>query len=220
MATGNLLAINPTNPQARLLDPVVELLKNDGVIIYPTDTVYALGCDITRRKAVERVSRIKGIQPDKAQFSCICADVSILSDYAAGITTPVYKLMKAALPGPYTFVVKASKNIPKHFQSSKKTIGIRVSDHPIPTELATRLGNPILTTSLHDEEDYLAEYLTDPHVMLERYGKLVDAVIDGGFGGNRPSTVIDVSGGEDAIVVLREGAGPLDPLNLVVEDER
>lgn len=218
MATAKLLEINPTHPQPRFLREVVEMLKNDGVIIYPTDTVYALGCDITRKKAVERVARMKGLQPDKANFSCICADVSILSAYASGISTPVYKLMKAALPGPYTFIVQAGKGVPRHFQSAKKTVGIRVTSHAIPTQLAQLLGNPILTTSLHDEEDDVAEYLTDPYLMHQRYANLVDVVIDAGFGGNMPSTVIDVSQGEDAILVLRQGLGELEPLNLSLED--
>jgi tRNA threonylcarbamoyl adenosine modification protein (Sua5/YciO/YrdC/YwlC family) len=210
------LEINALHPQPRLLDQVVEVLRSGGLVIYPTDTVYALGCDIQNKRAVERVCRIKGVDPEKANFSCICADVSILSDYAVGITTPLYKLLKSALPGPYTFVVKASKTIPRHFQSTKKTVGIRVSGHPIPTELARRLGNPILTTSLNDPTDEMVGYLTDPVEMFSLYQKQIDCLVDGGFGGLVPSTVIDISG--DRVMVLREGLGALEPLNLVLEE--
>lgn len=219
MATALRLELSATHPQPRLLEQAVAVLRAGGVVVYPTDTVYAVGCDIQQKKAVERVARLKGIAPEKANFSCICPDVSIVADYATGITTPLYKLLKAALPGPYTFVVKASKTIPRHFQSAKKTVGLRVPDHPIPRELARRLGNPILTTSLTNPEDPVLGYLSDPHQIYQLYARLVDAVLDAGFGGLVPSTVIDISGGEGAVLVLREGLGPLEPLNLVLEPE-
>ncbi len=196
----------------------MEILKEGGVIIYPTDTVYAIGCDIMNKKAAERLCRIRGIEPGKALFSCVCESVSIIGEYAVGVSTPVYKLLKRALPGPYTFILKASKKVPRHFQTRRKTIGIRVVDHPVTTAIVKALGNPLLTTSLKDSEDPL-EYKTDPELIHEKYGKIVDAVIDGGPGGIIPSTVIDVSQGEDNIVVLREGAGDLEKLNLVLKPE-
>lgn len=204
-----LLKINKDNPQERLLEKVVEALRNDGVIIYPTDTVYGLGCDINSKKAIERICQIKGVDPEKVSFSCICSDVSILSDYAVGVSTPIYKLMRRALPGPYTFIVKASKKIPRHFQSKRKTVGIRVVDNNIPTEIVRMLGNPILTTSLKTDPE-AEEYATDPELIFERYQKLVDFVIDGGIGGINASTVIDCT--EDEPIVLREGLGSLDVL--------
>lgn len=212
-----LLAIHPTDPQQRLIDRAVEVLADGGVIIYPTDTVYGLGCDILNRKAIERVARLKGVDPEKANFACICADLSIVADYAVNVSTPVYKLMRQALPGPYTFILRASKNIPHYFQSRKKSVGIRVVDHPIPTRIVERLGHPILTTSLKDEQHYL-EYPTDPREIYERYQRLVDLVIDGGPGGVEPSTIIDCSGGEGEIRVVREGKGPLAELGITVEE--
>lgn len=217
MYMAKLLRIHKDNPQPRLLEEVVTALRNGAVVIYPTDTVYALGCDIHNKKAFEQICRIKGVNPEKTNFSCICEDVGIVSDYALQVSTPIYKLLKAALPGPYTFLLNASKNIPKHVQSNKKTIGIRVVNHQIPTQIVRQLGNPILTTSLKDEADDMLEYLTDPELILERYQKLVDIVIDGGYGGLVPSTILDVSGGEGDIKVVREGLGPLEPLNLSIE---
>lgn len=206
-----LLRINKDNPQERLIDQVVECLQNDGVIIYPTDTVYGLGCNIHSKKAIERVCRIKNANPEKVNFSCICEDLSIVSEYANGVSTPIYKLMKKTLPGPYTFILKASKKIPRHFQSTKKTVGIRVVDHLIPTMIVRKLGNPIVTTSLKHEDEIL-EYRTDPELIYERYEKFVDIVIDGGYGGNVPSTIIDCSE-EDEIILIREGLGAIDILN-------
>ncbi len=211
-----LLKINPENPQDRHIDRVVECLRDGGVIIYPTDTVYGLGCDIKNRKAIERVAQIKGVDPSRTNFSCICPDLSILADYTTGVSNTVFKLMKAALPGPYTFILPASKNVPSFFQSKKKTVGIRVVSNPIPTLIVQRLGNPIVTTSLkHDDE--ILEYNTDPELIFERWGKLVDIVIDGGPGGNIASTIIDCSEGEGQITVLREGLGSLDLLD--IQDE-
>lgn len=203
------LRIHPENPQGRHIETVVDCLRKGGVIIYPTDTIYGLGCDIRNKKAIEKVCRIKGIKPEKANFSCICEDLKIIGEYALHVTTPMYKIMKRALPGPYTFIVEASKSIPRHFQSRKKTVGIRVIDHAIPTQIVHQLGNPIMSTSLHSSDEIL-EYPTDPDEIFMRYEKLVDIFIDGGYGNIVPSTVVDMSRGEDEIEVLREGLGSLD----------
>jgi tRNA threonylcarbamoyl adenosine modification protein (Sua5/YciO/YrdC/YwlC family) len=213
-----LLKINPENPQERLINQVVECLNDGGVIIYPTDTVYGMGCDIKNKKAIERLCKIKNVSPEKTNFSCICEDVSIISNYATGVSTRVYKLMKQALPGPYTFILKASKNVPSHFQSRKKTVGIRVVDNAIPTEIVRKLGNPIVTTSLKHETG-VEEYNTDPELIYERYAKLVDIVIDGGIGGHTASTIIDCSGGDDEVIVVREGLGSLDILEIREDSE-
>lgn len=211
----------PNTPPERLLNQVVDILKKGGVVIYPTDTVYGLGCDIHNKAAIERICRIKGVNPEKVNFACICHDVGIISEYAAQVSTPLYKLMRNALPGPYTFILKASKTIPRHFQSRKKTVGIRVPNHKIPTELVRLLGNPILTTSLKDEDE-LREYTTDPEIIFDRYEKFVDCVIDGGVGGTEPSTIIDASEldarGNEIITVVREGKGDLAALNIVITD--
>ncbi len=204
-----LLKIHPENPQERQINQAVDILRNGGVIIYPTDTVYGIGCDITNKNAVQRVAKLKGVDPAKANFACICESVAIIGEYANQVDTPTYKLMKRLLPGPYTVILRASKKVPRHFQSKKKTVGIRVVDNNIPTELVKVLGNPILTTSLKHEDDVL-EYRTDPELIHERFGKQVDAVIDGGYGGNEGSTIIDASNGFDEIEVVREGLGPVD----------
>ncbi|MEM7035772.1 MAG: L-threonylcarbamoyladenylate synthase [Bacteroidota bacterium] len=205
---GTRLDIHPENPQDRHIRKVVDALKKGGVVIYPTDTVYAIGCDITNKKALEKVCRIKGIKPEKSQFSCICKDMAEIGSYAIQISTPVYKIMKRALPGPYTFILQASKEIPRHFQSRRKTVGVRVSDHPIPAAIVRELGRPIMSTSLKDEEGV---YEYDPDEIFSRYGNLVDVVVIGGWGGSEPSTVIDCSD-DDEIEVLREGLGSLDIL--------
>jgi tRNA threonylcarbamoyl adenosine modification protein (Sua5/YciO/YrdC/YwlC family) len=206
-----LLAIHPDNPPERLLRQVVDCLESGGVIIYPTDTVYGIGCDIRNRKAMEKICRIKGIKPEKASFSCICSDLSNISEYAIHVTTPLYKMMKRTLPGPFTFILEASSQIPRYFQSNKKTVGIRVPNHKIPLELVRLLGSPIVNTSLRDN-DALIEYTTDPELIHEQYEKLVDIVIDGGFGGNIPSTVVDCSKGDGTWEILREGKGPIELL--------
>jgi tRNA threonylcarbamoyl adenosine modification protein (Sua5/YciO/YrdC/YwlC family) len=206
-----LLSIHPDNPPERLLKQVVECLESGGVIIYPTDTVYGIGCDIRNRKAIEKICRIKGIKPEKASFSCICSDLSNISEYAIHVTTPLYKMMKRTLPGPFTFILEASSQIPRYFQSNKKTVGIRVPNHKIPLELVRLLGSPIVNTSLHDSDD-LIDYTTDPELIYEQYEKLVDMVIDGGFGGNIPSTVVDCSKGDGTWEILREGKGPVELL--------
>ena len=206
-----LIQIHKDNPQERLLQQVVDCLQNGGVIIYPTDTVYGIGCDIKNKKAIEKICRIKGIKPEKASFSCICSDLKNISDYAVHVDTPVYKMMKRALPGPFTFILQASGEIPRYFQSNKKTVGIRVPNHTIPIALVRLLGNPLVNTSLHDDDE-IVEYTTDPDLIYERYHKLVDMVIDGGYGDNKPSTVVDCSAKDGSWEILREGKGDIDLL--------
>lgn len=212
-----LLTIHPDNPQERLIQEVTECLKNGGIIIYPTDTVYGLGCDIHNKKAIEAICRIKGIKPEKALFSCICEDFKRIGDYTVHVHTPIFKLMKRVLPGPFTFILEASHNIPRHFQSKRKTVGIRVVDNAITNAIVRALGNPLLTTSLRADED-LESYMTDPELIFERYEKLVDIVIDGGSGGTEGSTILDCSLGEDKIVLIREGAGKLTDLGIEVSE--
>lgn len=197
-----LLHIHPKDPQPRLVKQVVESLQKGGIIIYPTDTIYGLGCDIFQPKAIERIARIKKIEPQKAQLSFVCSDLSHLSEYAKQIQTSTYRLLKEYLPGPYTFILPASKLVPKILQSKKDTIGLRIPDNPIAMAIVKELGRPILSASLPGEmvEDY-----TDPEVMYENFNKLVDFVIDGGPGGTIPSTIIDCTGDEP--LVTREGLG-------------
>jgi tRNA threonylcarbamoyl adenosine modification protein (Sua5/YciO/YrdC/YwlC family) len=199
-----LLQIHPDNPDRHKIYRVVETLRAGGVIIYPTDTVYGLGCDIFNSKAVERVARIKGVSPVKAFFSILCRDLSHLSDFTRQIDNTTFKLMKKYLPGPFTFVLDANSNVPKLFKNKKKTIGIRIPKHNIPLEIVRLLGNPILTTSIHDV-DKVIDYTTDPELIYENFGHLVDIIIDGGFGNNIPSTIIDCTG--DMPKVVREGLG-------------
>jgi tRNA threonylcarbamoyl adenosine modification protein (Sua5/YciO/YrdC/YwlC family) len=202
-----LLKVHPENPSQRQILKACEVLQRGGLLVYPTDTVYALGCDIYSYKAVERIARIKGISIKKAHFSFIFSDLSQLSDYTRLISNPVFKMMKAYLPGPYTFILPARNNIPRIFQSSKKTIGVRIPDNNIPIEIVRELGHPIMTTSIHDEDE-LIEYTTDPELIWQKYKDLVDAVIDGGYGNNVPSTVIDCTNHEP--VVIRQGIGEVD----------
>ncbi len=196
------------NPNPKEIRKVVDILRKGGLVIYPTDTVYGLGCDITNIKALERIARIKGIKLEKANWSFICADLSNLSDYVRQIDTRTFKILKRALPGPYTFVLPGNSNLPKVFKK-KKTVGIRVPDNSIAKALVEELGNPIISTSIRDEDELL-EYTTDPSLIFEKWEKLVDIVIDGGYGDNTASTVIDLSQGEPE--VLREGKGSLDIL--------
>jgi tRNA threonylcarbamoyl adenosine modification protein (Sua5/YciO/YrdC/YwlC family) len=202
-----LLKLYEKNPEQKVVQKVVELLQYGGVIIYPTDTVYGIGCDITKARAVERVARIKGIRPEKARFSFICSDLSHLSDFANHVDNTTFKLMKSFLPGPYTFILNASTQVPKSIKQKRKTVGIRIPDNNIILEIVRQLGNPILTTSLK-EDDQILEYPTDPELIYEEYRDLVDAVIDGGYGGLIPSTIIDCSGDEPE--VIREGLGEVD----------
>ncbi len=203
-----LIKMYPENPDPRRVEEIVEVLRKGGLVIYPTDTVYGLGCDITNTRALERIARIKGIKLAKANWSFVCADLSNLSDYVRQIDTATFKILKRALPGPYTFILPGNNNLPKDFKK-KKTVGIRVPDNPIVTSLVNALGNPIVSTSIHDEDDVL-EYTTDPELIFEKWQNLVDVVIDGGYGANVASTVIDLSGYEPE--VLREGKGSLDIL--------
>ena len=196
------------NPNPKEIDRVVSVLRKGGLIIYPTDTVYGLGCDITNTKGLERIARIKNIKLAKANLSFICNDLSHLSDYVKQINTPTYKILKRALPGAYTFVLPGNNNLPKAFKN-KKTVGIRVPDNNIIREIIKELGNPIVSTSIYDEDDVI-EYTTDPELIYEKWQNIVDLVIDGGFGGNQPSTVIDLS--KDEIEIVREGKGSLDIL--------
>lgn len=203
-----LLKLHEENPDPRQIDKIVDCLKKGGLIIYPTDTVYGLGCDISNHKAIEKIAKIKGVKLNKAHFSFVCHDLSHLSDYAIQIDTPTYKVLKRALPGAYTFILKASSNVPKLFKTKKKTVGIRVPDNDIPREIVRELGNPIITTSIPDEEDI--EYTTDPELIHEKYGELVDIVIDGGIGDYEGSTVIDFSNG--IMEIIREGKGDIDSI--------
>ena len=203
-----LLKMYNENPSPKAVATVVEVLRKGGLIIYPTDTVYGLGCDITNSKALEKIARIKKVRLDKANFSFICYDLSNLSHYVRQIQTPTYKLLKRALPGPYTFVLQGNNSLPRDFKK-KKTVGIRVPDNNIIRTVVKELGNPIVSTSIYDEDELL-EYTTDPELIFEKWRDRVDLVIDGGYGDNVPSTIIDVSG--DEVEVIREGKGSLDIL--------
>ena len=202
------IKIYEENPNPKEIGRVVEILRRGGLIIYPTDTVYGLGCDITSNRALEKLARIKGVKLSKANWSFVCSDLSNLSDYVRQIDTSTFKILKRSLPGPYTFILPGNNNLPKSFKK-KKTVGIRVPDNNIVLALVEALGNPIVSTSIYDEDEVL-EYTTDPELILEKWEKLVDAVIDGGYGGNVASTVIDLSGHEPEII--REGKGSLDIL--------
>ncbi|HEX6193098.1 MAG TPA: L-threonylcarbamoyladenylate synthase [Chitinophagaceae bacterium] len=201
-----LIQIHPDNPQPRLIRQTVDILRQGGIIIYPTDTIYGLGCDIFQHKAIERIARIKQVDPQKAQLSFVCSDLSHLSDFAKQIPTSTYRLLKEYLPGPYTFILPASKMVPKILQSKKDTIGLRIPDNKIAQAIVKELGRPILSASLPGE---LIEDYTDPEVMYENFMKEVDIIIDGGMGGSIPSTIIDCTGDEP--VVTREGLGEWRP---------
>jgi tRNA threonylcarbamoyl adenosine modification protein (Sua5/YciO/YrdC/YwlC family) len=202
-----LIKIYPENPNPRAIDQVVQVLRRGGLIIYPTDTVYGLGCDITNHKALEAICGIRNIKPEKANFSFICYDLSHISDYIKPIDNATFRVLKKALPGPFTFILNASGNVPKMLSSNKKTVGIRVPDNNIAREIVKTLGNPILSSSIRDEDDII-EYSTDPELIHEKYEHLVDIVIDGGYGGNVPSTVVDCTSG--SFEIIREGKGDLD----------
>lgn len=201
-----LIRLYNENPKFNDILKAVEILRNGGVIIYPTDTIYGIGCDITKPKAVERVARIKNTRPDKPDCSFIFYDLSQISDYCKPIPNAIFKLIKKNLPGPFTFVLNANSNIPKLFKNSKKSIGIRIPDNNIIREIVKELGNPIMSTSVHDDDEII-EYITDPELIHEKYGDQVDLVIDGGYGDNRPSTVLDCTTGEP--MLLRIGKGVL-----------
>ena len=202
-----LIKIYPENPNQKAIEQAVEVLKKGGIIIYPTDTVYGLGCDITNHKAIERICKIRGIKPEKANFSFICSDLRHISDYIKPIDTTVFRILKKALPGPFTFILNANNNVPKLLSSNKKTVGIRVPDNNIARQIVAALGNPIISTSIKDDDEVI-EYSTDPELIHEKYEDLVDVVIDGGYGDNEASTLIDCTTG--GFEIIREGKGNID----------
>jgi tRNA threonylcarbamoyl adenosine modification protein (Sua5/YciO/YrdC/YwlC family) len=202
------IKIYEDKPSEAAIKKVVEVLKDGGLVIYPTDTVYGLGCDITNSRALEKIAKIKGIKLEKANFSFVCSDLSNLSDYVKQIDTSTFKILKRALPGPYTFILPGNNDLPKEFRK-KKTVGIRIPDNNISREIVKLLGNPIVSTSIHDEDEVI-EYSTDPELIFEKWNNKVDLVIDGGYGDNVASTIIDLTGYEPE--VIREGKGSLDVL--------
>jgi len=202
-----LVKLYPDNPNAKEIKKIADVLRNGGLVIYPTDTIYGIGCDINNSKAVEKVARIKNINLKKANLSFICYDLSHISDYTRPLDNHLFKIMKKHLPGPFTFILQANTNVPKLFKNNKKTVGIRVPDNNIIRELVQELGNPILSTSIRDEDDVI-EYTTDPELIYEKFGGQVDIVIDGGFGDNIPSTIVNCTNGE--IEVTRQGKGDLE----------
>lgn len=201
-----LIKIYPENPNERHIQQVVDILKKGGLIIYPTDTVYGLGCDITHPKAIEKICRIRGIKPEKANFSFVCSDLRHISDYIKPIDNATFRVLKKALPGPFTFIFNANNNVPKLMSTNKKTVGIRVPDNAIAQEIVAALGNPIVSASIKDDDE-LIEYSTDPELIHEKYEELVDLVIDGGYGDNEASTVVDCTSGE--FEIIRDGKGDL-----------
>jgi tRNA threonylcarbamoyl adenosine modification protein (Sua5/YciO/YrdC/YwlC family) len=202
-----LVKIYPNNPNEKQLEEVVACLRNGGLIIYPTDTVYGLGCDIYQAKAIEKLCKLRNIKPEKANLSFICADLSHLSDFVKPIDNAVYRVLKHALPGPFTFILNANNKVPKLMHSNKKTVGIRVPDNEITRNIVKLLGNPIVSTSIHDDDEVI-EYSTDPELIYEKYKDLVDMVIDGGYGELQASTVVDYT--SDEPVIIRQGKGDLD----------
>jgi tRNA threonylcarbamoyl adenosine modification protein (Sua5/YciO/YrdC/YwlC family) len=201
------LKIHPGNPEGRKIDHVVGILKKGGVIVYPTDTIYGIGCDLMNRKSVERLCYLMDVKPQKMDLSFICNDLSHISEYVRRIDTPVFKLLKKALPGPYTFILESSSKVPRILDVNKKTVGIRIPDHNIPRAIVSQLGNPLITSSIKDD-DKIKEYTTDPEEIYEDFKHLVDVVIDGGAGNNVPSTVIDCTGNE--ITIVRQAAGNIE----------
>lgn len=203
-----LIRLYPENPEEDKILKIVDVIRDGGLIIYPTDTVYGLGCDIFNNKALDRLKLIKGIKGKNLNLSFICYDLSQLSEYTRRVDTPTFKLMKKTLPGPYTFILESSSKVPKILNVKKKTIGIRVPDNNIPRDIVKFLGNPIITTSIHNE-DTVVDYTTDPSLIYDEFENRVDIIIDGGYGSNQPSTVIDCTG--DYPEVVREGLGEISP---------
>ncbi len=202
-----LLKIYPENPNPKALAQVVECLSCGGIVIYPTDTVYAMGCDIRHPKTIERLARVKGVKAEKADFSILCNDLSHLSEYTRPISNSLFRLMKQSLPGPFTFILPAGSQVPKLLHSRRKTVGIRVPDHPVLLEIIRELGSALISTSVKDDDQVL-EYTTDPELIHDRYQQVVDLVVDGGFGHNVASTVVDCTGDEP--VIVRQGLGIVD----------
>ena len=202
-----LLKIHPQNPEARKISRVVEVLRKGGIIVYPTDTIYGIGCDLMNRKSIERLCQIMDIKPHKLDLSFICHDLSQISEFAKRIDTPVFKVLKKLLPGPYTFILESSVRVPKILDVNKKTVGIRIPDHPIPQMIVAELTHPLITSSIKDD-DKIKEYTTEPEEIYEDFKNKVDLVIDGGAGGNIPSTVVDCTG--DGFAIIRKGLGETD----------
>ena len=205
MIMSTLIKLYEENPHPKEVKKVVDIIRNGGLVIYPSDTVYALGCDITNNRALEKVARLKGVKLAKANFSFVCQDLSNLSDYVRQIDTATFKLLKRALPGPYTFILPCNNNLPTVFKK-KKEVGIRVPDNAITQAIVKQLGNPIISTSIYDADE-VAEYMTDPELIFEKWCDKVDVVVDGGYGGNIASTIIDLTSGEP--LLIREGKGSL-----------
>jgi tRNA threonylcarbamoyl adenosine modification protein (Sua5/YciO/YrdC/YwlC family) len=202
-----LYIIHPDNPDSRKIQLVVDILNKGGIIIYPTDTVYSLGCSLHKKRAIEKLAQLKGIKLKKANFSVICSDLSHLAEYTKPIDRSTYKLLNKNLPGPFTFILKASSQIPKLFDTNRKSIGIRIPDNNIVKAIIEALGHPLVTTSIHDEDE-IVEYTTDPSLIEEKWDKLVDGIVDGGYGNNIASTVVDLS--DDDVEIIRQGAGELE----------
>ena len=198
-----LIKIYPENPNPREIKKIAQIIDDGGLVIYPTDTIYGIGCDITKPKAVARLAQIQGLDMDKAFFSFIFNDLSQLSEYTKPMSNPAFKLLKRNVPGPFTFIFEANNNIPKLFKTRRKTIGIRLPDNNIVRAIVSELGRPLLSSSVHDDQDEVTEYITDPELIHERYGNVVDAVIDGGYGDNQPSTVVDCT--TDEFEIIRQG---------------
>ncbi len=201
--------IHPDNPQSNRISRVVEVLRNGGIVIYPTDTVYGIGCDIHNTRAVERLCKIQRIDPRKINLSFICYDLSHISEYTKNLPTAIFKVMKQTLPGPYTFILNANNNVPKILHTRKNTVGIRVPNHLIPRTIVKDLGNPILNSSIKDQDE-LIEYTTHPDELYERYKHTADLIINSGFGGNIPSTILDCTGAQ--VEIIREGLGSMEDL--------
>lgn len=209
-----LITLHPENPQPRVVAQIIDTLKAGGVIIYPTDTRYALGCDIYNKSAVTRIAKIKDVAPEKAMFSCICPDFKTIGNYTGQIHSSIFKIMKRAFPGPYTFILPASGEIPRHFQSKRKTLGVRVVDHPIVSSIVTALGGPLTSATLPDDAN--GTPVRDPEAMFETYKGKVDLIIDGGIGSDGLSTVISAEDGA-TMTIFREGLGDLNDLGIIVE---
>lgn len=212
-----LVRVHPLNPEGRKIQHAVDVLKRGGIIIYPTDTIYGIGCDLMNRKTIERLCHVMNIKPQKLDLSFICNDLSHISEYVKRIDTPIFKILKKALPGPYTFIMESSSKVPRILDINKKTVGIRIPDHAIPRSIVALLGNPLITSSIKDD-DVIKEYTTDPEEIYEDFKHSVDLVIDGGPGNNIPSSVIDCTG--DEIVIVREGLGDVSQFIWIKVEEK